>query len=311
MINFTSKKSIVLLDGGVGSEMFIRSPNHLKQYWGNAAFIENGNEILKSVHLDFYKAGSQIAIANSYLGVKSRLSRKDKFPLTAEEICKMAVDVANEACKENGSGLVAGSLGPLFNSYRPDQDNLCSFEEQVEIYLEYLRNLSEADLFIFETVASIHHARVILETIKKSNLSKPVWISFNVDDIDGLKLRSGEMLSDVRFIADSGLVDAVLINCSKPESISKALKVFKTFGIPFGAYGNAFEDVNVFIKSVDYNKVERRKDLNHQVYADFVIDWIEQGAQIVGGCCEIDPEYISVITKRIRENGYELKKLRK
>ena len=154
-------------------------------------------------------------------------------------------------------------------------------------------------MFIFETVVSIHHVRVILEAIKKSNLLKPVWISFTVDGNDGLKLRSGEMLSDAKFIAESGLVDAVLINCSKPESISKSLNVLKTFGIPFGAYGNAFKDVGVFIKHVDYTNVERRKDLNHQVYADFVIDWIKEGAQIVDGCCEIDPEYISVITKRI------------
>ena len=139
MKDLTCKKSIILLDGGVGSEIFIRTPNHLKQYWGNAAFMENGNEILKNVHSDFFKAGSQIAIANTYLGVKSRLTGKLDFPLTAKEICKKAVNVANEACKENRSGLVAGSLGPLFNSYRPDQDKSCSLKKQVELYLEYLK----------------------------------------------------------------------------------------------------------------------------------------------------------------------------
>ncbi|ORD94540.1 MMUM [Enterospora canceri] len=311
MSHFVHKRSIILLDGGVGGEIFARAPKELKHHWGNAAFLGNGPEIAKNVHLDYFKAGSHIATANSYIGVKSRLIGKLTISKTAEEICKMALEAAQEARKENGSGLVAGSLGPLFNSYRSDQDVMHPFEVQVDLYSEYIKNLSDADILIFETVASIHHAQIILVAVKRNQPLKPVWISFTVDDNDGLKLRSGELLSDAKFIAESGLVDAVLVNCSMPEAISKSLTSLKEFCIPFGAYGNGFKDINAFIKTRDYTAIGHREDLKCQVYADFVIDWIKQGAQIVGGCCEIGPEYISTIAQRITDAGYELTKFNK
>lgn len=307
---FSRKHSIVLLDGGVGGEIFAHVPDELKHYWGNAAFLGNGPEIARNVHSGYFKAGSQIATANSYLGVKSRRDPKLAISKTPEEMCKMALEAAQEARNENGSGWVAGSLGPLFNSYRSDQDTSQPFEVQVDLYSEYILNLSDADILIFETVASVHHAKVVLEAIKRVRPTKAVWVSFTVADNDGLKLRSGELVSDVKFVAESGMVEAVLVNCSKPKAISESLISLKEFGVPFGAYGNAFSNIDTFIKTCDYSTIHR-EDLKHQVYADFVIDWINEGAQVVGGCCEIGPEYISTIAQRVTDAGYKLAKFNK
>jgi S-methylmethionine-dependent homocysteine/selenocysteine methylase len=46
-----------------------------------------------------------------------------------------------------------------------------------------------------------------------------------------------------------------------------------------------------------------RDDLDVQRYTDFVLEWVELGAEIVGGCCGIGPEYISSIHKRLVEQG--------
>ena len=35
-------------------------------------------------------------------------------------------------------------------------------------------------------------------------------------------------------------------------------------------------------------------------YADFAMGWVEAGATIVGGCCEVGPEHIAVLRDRLR-----------
>jgi len=296
----------VLLDGAIGGEIHLHSPKEVQHHWSNAAFLGTSPSLLREIHCNYFKAGSQIATTNSYRLTKRRLAPPFEMPHTVHDMRKMAVEAARDSRQENCSGLVAGSLGPLFNSYRPDQDNLESFEDQVQQYVEYIVDLSDTDVLLFETVASLHHANVVLEAVKQAKPKQPAWISITVDDENGLKLRSGELVTDVRFIAESKLIEAILVNCSKPEAITNTLSVFREFGIPFGAYANGLTDVDAFVRTLDYSVVSRRADLLVDVYAEFVMEWIKHGATIVGGCCDIGPKHIEAIASKVASEGYEL-----
>jgi len=47
-----------------------------------------------------------------------------------------------------------------------------------------------------------------------------------------------------------------------------------------------------------------RHDLDPASYAKFAMHWVEQGANIVGGCCEVGPEHIAAIAERLNAAGY-------
>ena len=47
-----------------------------------------------------------------------------------------------------------------------------------------------------------------------------------------------------------------------------------------------------------------REDVTPDAYADFVMGWVEKGATIVGGCCEVGPAHISEINNRLKAAGH-------
>ena len=58
-------------------------------------------------------------------------------------------------------------------------------------YMMKIANIApKVDILLVETVSSLKQAKGVLASTDKE--TKPVWISFSVDDQDGTKLRSGE-----------------------------------------------------------------------------------------------------------------------
>jgi S-methylmethionine-dependent homocysteine/selenocysteine methylase len=45
--------------------------------------------------------------------------------------------------------------------------------------------------------------------------------------------------------------------------------------------------------------LKKRNDFNQEKFVNFVLECINEGASIVGGCCEVSPEYISAINNKI------------
>jgi homocysteine S-methyltransferase len=102
--------------------------------------------------------------------------------------------------------------------------------------------------------------------------------------------------------------EAVLANCSVPEAMGDALAVLGTFGRPFGAYANGFTHISDgFLEDAPtVAALTLRHDLTPKRYADFALGWLEQGATIVGGCCEVGPAHIAELARRLREAGHEI-----
>ena len=100
--------------------------------------------------------------------------------------------------------------------------------------------------------------------------------------------------------------DVILINCSRPETVSIALPILKNSGIVFGAYANGFSSVEKLEPGKNVNVLESRKDLDPAEYSKFAIDWAENGATFLGGCCEITPNHIQYLSKELVKNGYRI-----
>jgi len=294
---------ITLLDGSIGQELVKRAGDRPTPLWSTTVMMDKPG-LVAELHRDYFAAGATVATTNSYAVLRDRLVRagiEDQF----EALLDAAVTGAVEARDAHGAGRVAGSLGPLQASYRPD---LCPEPaDAARAYGEIAQMMGDrVDLLLIETVVSVKHAKGALMGVR--NAGKPVWLAVSTEDHDGTKLRSGEALTDLGPVVAEFAPGAVLVNCTRPEVVGDALEIVKGFGLPFGAYANGFTKITQgFLKDAPtVDALRERSDMGPRDYADFVMGWVGQGATIVGGCCEITPAHIAEIATRLRAAGHQI-----
>lgn len=285
----------------MGQELIHRAGDRPTPLWSTQVMIDHPG-MVQGVHADFFAAGATIATANTYAIHHDRLAEAG-MDGQFEALYATALAEVTAARVAYGSGRIAGAIGPLRASYRPDLHP--ASEVAVPLFAEAAQILAGGcDLLILETVASVAHARDALAGARTTDL--PVWLSLTVSDSDGTLLRSGEPLAEVMEIAAGA--DAVLINCSAPEAVTQALPALTALGKPFGAYANAFEQITEgFLKTnPTVAELKARRDMGPRAYAGYVLEWVGMGATLVGGCCEVSPAHIAEIAHRLDLAGHTL-----
>ncbi len=290
---------ITLMDGGMGQELIHRAGDAPTPLWSTQVMVDHPG-MVADVHRDYVAAGASVHVTNTYAIHRDRLAGTE---LEDQFAALHMAAVAETRTASAGHGRIAGSIGPLIASYRPDIHP--AHDVAVPLYAEVAQILGpEVDLLICETIASVDHARAVLEGALTAG--KPVWLSMTVDDEDGTRLRSGEKLAEVLPIAEGA--SALLANCAAPEAMAAAVAVLAEGDLSFGAYANGFQQITKdFLKDKPtVDSLSARRDLGPEAYADFALGWIAQGATIVGGCCEVGPAHIRRLAEAIREAGHEI-----
>lgn len=286
---------ITVLDGGVGQELILRS-GRATSLWAVDALLAAPQSV-RSVHDDFFAAGADIATTNTYAVLPDRLAShgiSDRL----EDLSRTACEIACRARDAHGRGLVAGSLGPLGFSYRPDKAP--PIEVAAEVYARLARiHGSYVDFHLLETMSSVDQAEGAL--LGSQVTGKPVWLALSVDDEDGTRLRSGEPLGDVARLVAEYRPECLLLNCSRPEAISRGLPLLQGMASNYGAYANGFIAISPGFDHIGatVDQLDARDDLGPEAYADFADGWVALGAAVVGGCCEVGPAHIKEITRRL------------
>jgi homocysteine S-methyltransferase len=290
---------VILLDGGIGQEIVRRAGDRPTPLWSTRAMMDHPG-LLQQVHADYFAAGADIATTNTYAIHRDRLA-PDGLEHLFEPLHAAAIAEAAAARAAHGGGRIAGSIGPLAATYRPELHP--DHATAVSLYAEMVALVAPgADLILFESVASLAHAHAALDGA--GGTDKPVWLSATLDDEDGTRLRSGEAVADLLPLIE-GRAAAILANCSAPEAMPAALDIFAHAGLPFGAYANGFTQITkAFLEHrPTSDTLNARRDMGPEAYAAQVMGWVGQGASIVGGCCETGPAHIGEIARRLREAG--------
>lgn len=292
--------AIVLLDGGMGQELVRRSARPPSPLW-SARVMMDEPEIVEATHRDYVEAGAKILTLNSYSATPERLARdasEDLFePLQAK-----AIRIARSAIGDTDTRL-GGCLPPLFGSYHPE--NAPDFETCLETYRQVVACQATAvDVFICETLSSVKEVRAAVQAGAESG--KPVWCGMSAQDEDGTFLRSGETVEEGAAAAKEAGATAVAINCSWPEAVAQALPVLKATGLAFGGWANAFTKADDLGIGGTVDVLKTRTDLDPTRYADHIMGWVDEGATLVGGCCEVGPAHIEEIAKRLSAAGHTM-----
>jgi homocysteine S-methyltransferase len=286
---------ITIIDGGMGQELYRRSGKPASPLWSAQVMLDRP-ELVVAVHREFIEAGAQVITLNSYAATPERLTR-DADISSFEPLQNAALQAAHAARDEAGSPVrIAGCLPPLVASYHPDlvpddAQALSSYRRIVDI------QAPGVDLFIAETLSTVREAEIVCRAV--ADVDQAVWVSFTVSDSDGTRLRSDESLRDGINAAKDAGAEAVLINCSVPEAVTQAMELLVDSGIPFGGLANGFTSIAAMAPGGTVEGLRARDDLGPVAYADHAINWIGQGASLIGGCCEVGPDHIAEIRNRL------------
>jgi S-methylmethionine-dependent homocysteine/selenocysteine methylase len=294
----------ILLDGGMGRQLARMGAPFRQPEWSALALME-APETVSLAHRQFIDAGAEVITTNSYALVPFHIGEA-RFASDGARLADLSGRLARQAADAAGRSVkVAGSLPPLFGSYRPDLFDPARAPQILAVLTEGLAPYS--DLWLAETQSSIIEA----ETAARAALAraaKPIWISYTLqdetDDPATPRLRSGE---PARAAAEAALAlgaEAVLFNCSQPEvmgpAIAAAREAIARAGreARIGVYANAFPPQS---KKAEANAAlsRLREDLDPASYLSWAETWRAEGASILGGCCGIGPEHIACLKARL------------
>ncbi|MBA1194932.1 homocysteine S-methyltransferase family protein [Pseudomonas entomophila] len=297
------QRAMVILDGGMGRELQRSGAPFRQPEWSALALTEAPDAIV-GVHASYIDAGARVITSNSYAVVpfhigEARFAQEGRqLAQTAGRLARTATDASPHAVQ------VAGSLPPLFGSYRPD---LFQPARVAEVVLPLVEGLAPyVDLWLMETQSAVEEVRAIHSHLPEDG--KPRWVSFTLQDEDTddtPRLRSGQPVAEaVEAVAALG-VQTVLFNCSQPEVIGGAVEAARAVierlnaDIAIGAYANAFPPQPKEAKAND-GLDELREDLDPPGYLTWAQAWRAQGASVIGGCCGIGPEHIAQLSEGLR-----------
>jgi len=298
-INFFKKTRV--LDGGMGQELLARGVEANGTLWSaNALLQEKYHQLLLDTHLDFINSGAEIIVTATFTTRRMRLRDngvEDKFKYLntkAGEIAKKAKDL-------NPHIFIAGGLPPQYLTYeadtRSDDEIRENFYDQAKLLNPFI------DFFYFDVLSSVREFKLAIEAIE--SFDKPYLVGAHISE--GIKLPSGENISEIITKIDHKNLLGLILSCVSPENYEENLNEVKSLGIPFGFKLNGFVTTkppsgytNTFNKSKTGNPNEflgHRKELTPEKMALIAKKFKLAGATILGGCCEIRPSHIREMAK--------------
>ena len=299
--NYFSK--IRILDGGMGQELIHRGLKPKGSLWSASALIEKKyHQLVTDTHLDFIKAGADAIVTTTFTARRKRLIQ-NKCEEHFEYINTKAVELALKARDISKKRiLVAGGLPNQHQTYSANLgDDLNLIEKNFYDQAKLLK--SNIDFFYLDVMGSGKECEIALRAIKSFNL--PVLVGVHIKK-NG-KLPSGENISDIvkKYKEENWL--GIIAACVHPESYEIIIEELKNLDIPYGFKLNAFKNIpdnygvlssSAWGKNGNPTKIlGKREDITESKFYEFVKKFKDDGATILGGCCEIRPSHINKIAK--------------
>ncbi len=297
-------KKIRILDSGMGQELLARGLISKGTLWSATSLIdEKYYQLVIDTHLSSINAGAEVILTNTFTTRKIRMEQNqvgDRFHFANQKACELAIK-AKELSKKNI--LIAGSLPAQNDTYEVDkrEKNIIEkdFFDQASIIDPYI------DFFYLDVISSGREVEIALNVIKE--FKKPVLIGLHIKK-NG-KLPSNETITEVvkKYKNDRWL--GVITACVSLEIIENTLNELKKLNIPFGFKANLWgveEPLPVHrFNDAKFNEVGKnpnvtlgkRDEITDKIFGEFAKKIINNGATILGGCCETNSSHIKELSK--------------
>lgn len=276
-IDFNEK--IYILDGAMGTML---QKAGMSSDETTTHFGQEHPEILRDIHKQYIDAGADIIYAATF-GINRY--KMEELDVTLDEAVKTAMDAANaakaEAAAEGKEVMVALGLGPLGELLEPM--GTLAFEEAYDAFGEVISAAVKygADLAVIETMTDLYEVKAAVLAVKE-NSELPVIVSMSFEE-NG-RTFTGVSLEAMAVTLEGLGVDAMGINCSlgPAQILPMAKELRRLTDIPVFAKPNAGLP----------DPTTGAYDITCEQFVEALAGYLDEGINMIGGCCGTDPEYI-------------------
>jgi 5-methyltetrahydrofolate--homocysteine methyltransferase len=275
-----AEKKTVIFDGAMGTMLIAAGlkAGESPELWniGKPAAVVD-------VHRKYYQAGSDVVHTNTFGGNAVKLADKG-LSAKMELINAEAASLARQACP--AGKFVAGDIGPTGKLLKPLGD--LAIEEAEEAFFRQAQALVRAgvDLISIETMFSLEEALAALRAAKRlGDVLVIAGLTFKQTK-KGFFTMMGEGVNQAVQAFEEAEADVIATNCSlgSKDMVALTREIRTATGKPILAQPNAGKPVT-------------RQGITtyQQTPAEFAEDGKrirEAGANMIGGCCGTDPEFI-------------------
>ena len=259
----------LLFDGGMGTYYKTKPGQECEQ-----ANLTDPEGIL-AVHRAYLAAGADAIKTNTFSLPRLAAAQQPGW----EQLADAGWQLAAKAAGETGAAVFA-DLGPA-----PDTEN--NPAEQVYLAVAKRFALLGARNFLFETLSTEDGVLEAIRALKRTVPEAFVLVSFAVLP-DGYT-REGRYCAElVRRMAQSGVVDAVGLNCvSAPGAMRALVQQLGDAGLPLSVMPNAGYPVVA--------RAQVRYQGKPEYFARELSRLAAEGVRILGGCCGTTPQHIAAL----------------
>jgi homocysteine S-methyltransferase len=321
----------LIIDGALATYLELLGADISGSLW-SASILLSQPELIKKTHLDYYRAGANIAITASYqASIPGLIKHLDLSEDDAKNVVRKSVELAVEARDEyvqeklqgkegtigerSGSVeaenesedslreklFVAGSVGPYGafladgSEYRGDYS--ISKEGMKDFHRGRMQALVEAgvDILACETIPSKEETEALLELLQNEFKETEAWFTFTLKDDSHIP--DGTSVEEIaRLFEAVEQVVGVGFNCVPDDLALAALKNLKPLmkNGTMVVYPNSGEQWNAKARGWEGKRTEG-STLAHKT-----LEWSSAGAKMIGGCCRTTPDDIRTMCQALQ-----------
>ncbi len=274
----------VLCDGAMGTQLYERGGVTFDRCLDELNL--SNPELVKSVHLDYIRAGAELIETNTFGANRPRLAAHG-LEDRVTEINEAAVQLAREARRLTGQRIwIAGSVSSLGRFLSPLGPVTPTQAQQV--FREQIEALAKAgaDLLILETFTDLREMReAILAAKEVCNLPIIAQMTFTEEG----KTPAGDMPADIVQALEALEIQVIGANCSVGSEymLQVVEQMTRIAKIPVSAQPNAgfptYQGGRFLYRSAPEYMAQHARRM------------VEAGVTVLGGCCGTTPEHIAAI----------------
>ena len=291
-----------ILDGGLGQELHARGLISKGTLWMTSAVLnEKYHKLIIDTHLDYINAGAEVITTSTFSSRSIRMSQNKVshlFKFANKKSCELAIKAKE---KSKSEVLIAGSIPAQFDTYKEDKrDNKIiheSFMNQIKCIIEFV------DFIYLDVISSGREIAIATEIIEKFNKSILVGIHLSKNG----RLPSGENIEQVINKYKSSSWIGIISSCVSIEIAEKSINELKISNLPFGYKVNLWgrdepspigriNKANYYEDAVNLNTVMGKREVEDTVFKNLGKKFVENGATILGGCCETNPKHTKILS---------------
>ena len=302
--NILDTCGIMVIDGSMSTALENMGLDLNHRLWTAKALAENP-ELVKQVHINYFRAGADCGITCSYQASMPGLMSCGYSEKESEALIRRSVELFLEARDEwwEKEGRTAGRVWPLclagmgpYGAYLADGSEYTGAYQvsDDELYAFHARRAgllldAGADILLFETQPSLHEA--LLEARIAEEMGVDYWSSFSCRG--GKHNGKGEPVAEcaAALSQDHPHLKMIGVNCTKPEYIESLIRCLRSgTELPIAVYPNSGEVYDPVTKTWTH----AGGDLD---FGTYTLRYMAAGASAVGGCCTTVEKHICQVAQ--------------